>query len=135
DAAGYEAACHRVETDPDGWWTELGNRLTWTRPFTQVKDVSFDAKDFRVRWYADGVLNVSVNCLDRHLATRGGQTAIIFENDDGSESRHITYEELHRDVCRWANVLKARGVKKGDRVTIYLPMIPEAAASMLACAR
>ncbi len=135
DAAGYETACARVEADPVGWWTELGNRLTWMKPFTEVKDVSYDAKDFRIRWFADGVLNVSVNCLDRHLATRGGQTAIIFENDDGSESRHITYEQLHADVCRWANVLKARGVRKGDRVTIYLPMIPEAAASMLACAR
>jgi acetyl-CoA synthetase len=104
-------------------------------PFTQVKDVSFDAKDFRVRWYADGVLNVSVNCIDRHLPERADQTAIIWESDDGSISDRISYGQLHTEVCRMANVLKARGVKKGDRVTIYLPMIPQAAYAMLACAR
>ncbi len=134
-AAGYEAAVARVETDPDGYWTDVGNRLDWMTPFTEVKDVSFDAKDFRVRWYADGVLNVSVNCIDRHLPARANQVALIWESDDGSISDEITYGQLHSEVCRMANVLKAKGVKKGDRVTIYLPMIPQAAYAMLACAR
>ncbi len=135
NAAAYEAACARVETDPKGYWTEVGQRLDWMTPFTEVKDVSFAKTDFRIRWFADGVLNVSVNCLDRHLATNGDTVALIWENDDGSAYDALTYRQLHAEVCRWANVLKARGVKKGDRVTIYLPMIPAAAASMLACAR
>ena len=135
NAAAYEAACARVETDPQGYWTEIGQRLDWMTPFTEVKDVSFAKTDFRIRWFADGVLNVSVNCLDRHLATNGETVALIWENDDGSVSDALTYRQLHAEVCRWANVLKARGVKKGDRVTIYLPMIPAAAAAMLACAR
>jgi acetyl-CoA synthetase len=135
DAAAYEAACARVEADPEGWWTEVGNRLTWMKPFTQVKDVSFDKQDFRIRWFADGVLNVSVNCLDRHLETRGDQIAIIWESDDGASYDALSYRQLHAEVCRWANVLKEKGVRKGDRVTIYLPMIPAAAASMLACSR
>jgi acetyl-CoA synthetase len=135
NAAGYDAAVARVENDPDGYWTDVGNRLDWIKPFTEVKDVSFDAKDFRVRWYADGVLNVSVNCVDRHLPERADQTAIIWESDDGETSDNITYGQLHSEVCRMANVLKAKGVKKGDRVTIYLPMIPQAAYAMLACAR
>ena len=104
-------------------------------PFTEVKDVSFNKQDFRVRWYGDGVLNVSVNCLDRHLKSNGDTVALIWENDDGSAHDKLTYRQLHAEVCRWANVLKARGVKKGDRVTIYLPMIPAAAAAMLACSR
>jgi acetyl-CoA synthetase len=135
NAAGYEAAVARVESDPEGYWTDVAKRLDWMVPFTQVKDVSFDAKDFRVRWYADGVLNVSVNCIDRHLPERADQTAIIWESDDGSISDEVTYGQLHSEVCRMANVLKAKGVKKGDRVTIYLPMIPQAAYAMLACAR
>ncbi|MDB5437442.1 MAG: acs [Phenylobacterium sp.] len=135
DAAGYEAAVARVERDPDGYWTDVARRLDWIKPFTQVKDVSFDAKDFRVRWYADGMLNVSVNCIDRHLPERADQTAIIWESDDGETSDLITYAMLHAEVCRMANVLKAKGVKKGDRVTIYLPMIPQVAYAMLACAR
>jgi acetyl-CoA synthetase len=135
NAAGYEAALARIESDPDGYWTEVAGRLDWMKPFTQVKDVSFDAKDFRVRWYADGVLNVSVNCIDRHLPERADQTAFIWESDDGESSDLITYGMLHAEVCRMANVLKAKGVKKGDRVTIYLPMIPQAAYAMLACAR
>ncbi len=135
NAAGYDAAMARVESDPDGYWTEVAGRLDWMKPFTQVKDVSFDAKDFRVRWYADGVLNVSVNCIDRHLPERADQTAFIWESDDGKTSDLITYGMLHAEVCRMANVLKAKGVKKGDRVTIYLPMIPQAAYAMLACAR
>jgi len=135
NAAAYDAAVARVDSDPEGYWTEVGRRLDWMTPFTEVKDVSFDAKDFRVRWYADGVLNVSVNCIDRHLPERAEQTALIWESDDGSISDEITYGQLHSEVCRMANVLKAKGVKKGDRVTIYLPMIPQAAYAMLACAR
>ena len=132
NAQAYEAAVKRVEADPDGWWREIGERLTWTTPFSQVKDVSYDKADFRIRWYADGVLNVSANCLDRHLETRGDQVAIIWESDDGKTSDKLTYRQLHAEVCRWANVLKSKGVRKGDRVTIYLPMIPAAAASMRA---
>ena len=135
DAAAYDAAVARVERDPEGYWSEVGKRLDWMTPFTEVKDVSFDASNFRVRWYADGVLNVSVNCIDRHLPERADQTAIIWESDDGSVGDAITYGQLHSEVCRMANALKARGVKKGDRVTIYLPMIPQAAYAMLACAR
>jgi acetyl-CoA synthetase len=135
DAAGYEAAVARVEADPAGYWGDLGRRLDWIEPFTQVKDVSFAKDDFHVRWYADGVLNVSVNCIDRHLPERRDQTAFIWEGDDPNRSQTITYGQLHAEVCRMANVLKAKGVKKGDRVTLYLPMIPEAAYAMLACAR
>ena len=135
DAAGYEAAVRRVGEDPDGYWRELGQRLDWMVPFTEVKDVSFDAEDFRIRWFADGVLNVSVNCIDRHLPARRNETAIIWESDDPEVYDILTYGDLHAEVCRMANVLKAKGVGKGDRVTIYLPMIPAAAVSMLACAR
>jgi acetyl-CoA synthetase len=134
DAAAYEAAVRRVEEDPEGYWRELAGRLDWIKFPTQIKDVSLAREDFHIRWYADGVLNVSVNCLDRHLATRGDQTAIIWEGDDG-EYTTLTYRELHAETCRMANVLKGRGVQKGDRVTIYLPMIPQAAVAMLACAR
>jgi len=135
DAAGYQAALKRVESDPDGFWREVGERLDWIEPFTEVKDVSFEADDFHIRWFADGVLNVCVNCLDRHLPGRADQVAFIFEGDNPADSRTITYREVHAEVCRMANVLKAHGVKKGDRVTIYLPMIPQAAYAMLACAR
>jgi len=135
DAAGYEAAMRRVETDPEGYWREFGSRLDWIKPFTQVKDVSFDKSDFRIRWYADGVLNISANCIDRHLATRRDQAAFIWESDDPGRHEVITYGKLHAEVCRMANVFKSKGVRKGDRVTLYLPMIPEAAYAMLACAR
>jgi len=135
DAAAYEAACRRVETDPDGFWREVAGRLDWIKPFTTVKDVSFDKADFRISWFSDGVLNVSANCLDRHLPHRADDVAIIWEGDDPSDSRRITYGEAQAETCRMANVLKAHGVQKGDRVTIYLPMIPEAAFAMLACAR
>ncbi|HEY2483005.1 MAG TPA: acetate--CoA ligase [Caulobacteraceae bacterium] len=135
NAAGYEAAVRRVETDPEGYWSDLGRRLDWIKPFTRAKDVSFAAEDFHIRWYEDGVLNVSANCLDRHLATRGDQIAFIWEGDNPAESRKLSYREVHAEACRMANVLKAHGVRKGDRVTIYLPMIPEAAFAMLACAR
>ena len=134
-AASLEVTLAQVKKDPRGFWTDVAGRLDWIKPFTQVKDVSFDKKDFHIRWYGGGRLNVSVNCLDRHLETRGDQVAIIWESDDPEVSDLMTYRELHAEVCRWANVLKARGVKKGDRVTLYLPMIPAAAATMLACAR
>ena len=135
DAAAYEAACRRVEEDPDGFWREVASRLDWIKPFGVVKDVSFNKADFHIRWFADGVLNASANCLDRHLPHRADDIAIIWEGDDPADSRKITYAEAHAETCRMANVLKANGVKKGDRVTIYLPMIPEAAYAMLACAR
>ncbi len=135
DATAYATALQRVESDPDGFWREVGERLDWIKPFTEIKDVSFAADDFHIRWFGDGVLNVCVNCLDRHLPDRAQQTAFIFEGDDPADSATITYAEAHREVCRMANVLKAHGVRKGDRVTIYLPMIPQAAYAMLACAR
>ncbi len=135
DAAGYEAAVARSRSDPEGFWRAVGERLDWIEPFGEVKDVSFAKADFRIRWYADGVLNACANCLDRHLPERADEVAIIWEGDDPKDSRRITYAEAHKAVCRMANVLKANGVRKGDRVTIYLPMIPEAAFAMLACAR
>jgi acetyl-CoA synthetase len=135
DAAGYAAACKRVETDPDGFWRDVAARIDWIKPFTVVKDVSFKKEDFHIRWFADGVLNVSANCLDRHLPHRAGDIAFIWEGDDPKDSRTVTYAEAHAETCRMANVLRAYGVAKGDRVTIYLPMIPEAAYAMLACAR
>ena len=134
-AEGYAAALARVESDPDGYWRELAGRLDWIRPPTRTKDISFHREDFHVRWYEDGVLNVSVNCLDRHIPARGDQVALIWEPDDGENGTTLTYRQLLSEVCRMANVLKAKGVKKGDRVTIYLPMIPQAAVAMLACAR
>jgi acetyl-CoA synthetase len=121
--------------DPEGFWARIAQRLDWTRPPTKIKNVSFDAKDLHIRWYEDGELNVSANCLDRQLEKRGDKVAIIFEGDDPNESRKITYRELHTEVCKFANTLKHLGVVKGDRVAIYLPMIPEAAVAMLACAR
>ena len=121
--------------DPEGFWGRMGRRLDWVRPYTRVRDVSYDPSDFRIRWYEDGRLNVSVNCLDRHLAERADKVAIVWEGDDPAESERITYRELHHRVCRLANALREIGVGRGDRVTIYLPMIPEAAVAMLACAR
>jgi acetyl-CoA synthetase len=122
-------------SDPEGFWGRIGQRLDWVKPPTKIKDVSFDPKDLHIRWYEDGQLNVSANCLDRQLAERGDKVAIIFEGDDPNNSRKITYRELHAEVCKFANTLKHLGVAKGDRVAIYLPMIPEAAVAMLACAR
>ncbi|GAB5456389.1 MAG: hypothetical protein Hens2KO_26180 [Henriciella sp.] len=121
--------------DPDGFWGEQGKRLDWSKPYTTVKDVSWDKSDLHVRWYSDGELNVAYNCIDRHLATRGDKVALIWEGDDPSDAATVTYKQLHKAVCRFANVLKDMGVKKGDRVTIYMPMILEAAYAMLACAR
>jgi acetyl-CoA synthetase len=134
DEKKYQEWYDRSIQDPEGFWGEHGKRLDWIKPYTQVKDVSFTG-DVRIKWFADGQLNVAANCLDRHLATRGDQTAIIWEGDSPNESEHISYRDLHERVCRLSNALENLGVKKGDRVTIYLPMIPEAAVAMLACAR
>jgi acetyl-CoA synthetase len=135
DADAYDAMRRRVKADPEGYWRDLAGRLDWIEPFTQVKDVSFHKADFRIRWFADGVLNASANCLDRHLPHRADAVALIFEGDDPNNSFNVTYAELHAEVCRMANVLKRLGVRKGDRVTLYLPMFPGAVAAMLACAR
>ena len=134
DEAGYFRLYEKSITDPQGFWAEQAKGITWIKPFTQVKDCAFSG-NVHIRWFADGTLNASANCIDRHLATRADQTAILWEGDSPSEQRHVSYAELHENVCRLANVLKAKGVKKGDRVTIYMPMIPEAAYAMLACAR
>src|ERR1700721_2990297 len=133
--AKYQEMYQRSITDPEGFWAEHGKRIDWFKPFSKVKNTSFDAKNVSIKWFEDGVTNVAHNCIDRHLPKRANQTAIIWEGDDPSKSAHITYAELARRVGLFANVLKSHGVKKGDRVTIYLPMIPEAAYAMLACAR
>jgi acetyl-CoA synthetase len=135
DDAKYKQMYERSVNDPNGFWAEQGKRIDWFKPFTKVKNTSFDPHNVSIKWFEDGALNVAHNCLDRHLAKRGDQVAIIWEGDDPKDDKKITYRELHAQVCRFANVLKARGVKKGDRVTIYLPMIPEVAIAMLACAR
>jgi len=124
-----------VAADPTAYWLDEARRLEWSRFPTRADESSFDRADFGIRWFADGELNLSVNCLDRYLAERGDRIAIVFEGDEPGDGRTLTYRELHGEVCRMANVLKARGVAKGDRVTLYLPMIPEAAVAMLACAR
>ena len=132
----YQRSYAQSLSDPNGFWGRVGQRLDWMRPYTQVKDTSFDADDFHIRWFSDGQLNVSANCLDRHLAARGDKTAILFEPDNpNAPAQHITYRQLHARVCKLANALTQLGIAKGDRVTIYLPMIPEAAVAMLACAR
>ncbi|HVA35592.1 MAG TPA: AMP-binding protein, partial [Stellaceae bacterium] len=120
--------------NPDRFWAEHGKRVDWIKPFTKVKNTTFDG-NVSIKWFEDGTLNASYNCIDRHLKLRADQTAILWEGDDPAESRHVSYGELHESVCRLGNVLKGLGVKKGDRVTIYMPMIPEAAFAMLACAR
>jgi acetyl-CoA synthetase len=134
DEAGYFRMYQKSVDDPEGFWREQAKRIHWIKPPTKIKDVDFTNK-VHIRWFEDGTLNAAYNCLDRHLATRADQTAILWEGDSPSEHRHVSYAELHEHVCRLANVLKAQGVKKGDRVTIYLPMIPEAAVAILACAR
>ncbi|MET0138363.1 MAG: acetate--CoA ligase [Sphingobium sp.] len=131
----YEEMYARSVADPDGFWREQAARLDWIAPFTKVKDTSFHEADFGIKWFEDGVLNVSANCLDRHLKDRGGETALIWEGDEPGESRRFTYAQLHEEVCRFANVLKGQGVRKGDRVTLYMPNMPEAAMAMLACTR
>ena len=135
DEATYFKMYEQSIADPEAFWGEHGKRIDWFKPFTQVKDVSFGPGDVHIKWFQDGTLNASHNCLDRHLETRGDQTAIIWEGDDPKDDKKITYRELHESVCRLANGLKEIGVQKGDRVTIYMPMIPEAAVAMLACTR
>ena len=135
DAPKYKAMYAQSISDPNGFWGEHGKRIDWMKPFTKVKNTSFAHENVSIKWFEDGTTNVSYNCVDRHLAKRGDQVAIIWEGDDPKKDRKITYKELHAEVQKFANVLKARGVKKGDRVTIYLPMIPEAAFAMLACTR
>ncbi|KIC45576.1 acetate--CoA ligase [Tateyamaria sp. ANG-S1] len=137
DADGYAKMYAASVADPEAFWGEQGKRLDWIKPYTKVKNTSFEPGNIDIRWFEDGTLNVSANCIDRHLETRGDQTAIIWEPDDTSkvEPKHITYRELHSSVCKMANILEELGVRKGDRVIIYLPMIPEAAYAMLACAR
>ena len=135
DDAGYQAMYDASVKDPEGFWREQGQIIDWMTPYSVVSDVNYNKPDVSIKWYHDGTLNASVNCLDRHLETRGDQTAIIWEGDDPDVSQNISYRELHAQVCQFSNVLKSRGVKKGDRVTIYMPMVPEAAVAMLACAR
>ena len=135
DKAGYEKMyAHSIE-DNEAFWAEQAKRIDWMRPFTKVKDVSFAKDDLHIRWYEDGTLNACYNCVDRHLEKKGDDIAIIWEGDDPANDLKISYRELHRRVCKFANALKALGAKRGDRITIYMPMIPEAAISMLACAR
>ena len=131
----YEKAYRQSLSDPASFWREQGRRLDWFEPYSEISDVSWDKNDLHIRWYADGVLNACYNCVDRHLESRGEETAIIWEGDEPDQDKRISFAELHREVCLMANILKARGVEKGDRVTIYMPMIPEAAYAMLACAR
>jgi len=133
-AARYQDMFEHAARDPDGFWAEQCRRIAWMKAPTKIRNASFSGK-VSIKWFEDGTLNASASCLDRHLATRGDQTAILWESDDPSVSRHVTYRELHEQVCRLANAMKGLGVKKGDRVTIYLPMVPEAAVAMLACAR
>jgi acetyl-CoA synthetase len=136
DGDRYEDMYRRSIEEPEAFWREEAKRIDWIKPFSVVKQTSFNEADFGISWFADGQLNLSVNCLDRHLATRGDTVAILWEGDDpATPERRITYRELHEQVCRLANLLKSRGVRKGDRVTIYLPMVPEAAVAMLACCR
>ena len=135
DQQRYEEMYKQSVEDNAGFWSEQARRNNWIKPFSKVKDVSWDRKDVHIRWFEDGTLNACYNCIDRHLEKRGDQTAIIWEGDDPNRDLHITYRELHQRVCRMANVLKKLGTKKGDRVTLYMPMIPEAAVAMLACAR
>ena len=135
DAAGHAGKYRRSVAEPEAFWREESARVDWIKPWTKLSDSSFEETDFGIQWFADGTLNVSANCLDRHLTERGDTIAIIWEGDDPSQQRTLTYRDLHQEVCRFANALKMLGTTKGDRVTIYMPMIPEAAVAMLACSR
>ncbi|MCF6322081.1 MAG: AMP-binding protein, partial [Rhizobiaceae bacterium] len=135
DDAKYLAMYEKSVADPEGFWAEEGRRLDWIKPYSKVKNTSFTYPDVSINWFEDGTLNVCANCVDRHLEKRGDQVAIIWEGDDPAEDAKITYNELHGHVCRLANAMKANGVKKGDRVTLYMPMVVEAAYAMLACTR
>src|ERR1039457_2739567 len=131
----YERMYAESLENPERFWARIGHSIEWIQGFRRVKDVSYAEGDFHIRWFADGKLNVAANCLDRHLESRGDRTAIIWEGDDPEQAAFISYRELYERVCQCANALKSLGVKRGDRVTIYLPMIPEIAIAMLACAR
>ena len=135
DNEKYLAMYQKSVDDPESFWAEQGKRIDWLKPYTKIKDVSYDHNDVHIKWYYDGTLNACANCIDRHLPSRGNQIAIIWEGDDPTDDKQITYNELHKEVSKFANALKTLGVKKGDRVTIYLPMIPEIAIAVLACAR
>ncbi len=135
DREKYQRMYQASLDDPEGFWREMGKRIDWIKPYTKIKDTLFSTEDVSIKWFEDGTLNVCVNCVDRHLAHHGDKIAIIWEGDDPARDAIITYRQLHEEVCRFANVLKAQGVKRGDRVTIYMPMIPHAAYAMLACAR
>ena len=135
DKAKYEEMYKASIEDNEGFWAEHGKRLDWIKPYTKVKDVNYNTPGVKIKWFYDGTLNASVNCLDRHLEKRGDQTAIIWEGDEPTDDEHVTYRDLHERVCRLANAMKARGIKKGDRVTLYMPMVVEAAVAMLACTR
>ena len=135
DKEGYEAMYRASVQNPDAFWGEQGKILDWMTPYTRVKNTSYDPGHVSIKWFEDGLLNVSANCLDRHLAERGDKVAIIWEGDNPAEDRKLTYRELHTEVCKFANVLKAQGVKRGDMVCLYMPMVPEAAIAMLACTR
>ena len=135
DQAGYEEMYKRSIEDNEGFWAEQATCIDWIKPFSKVRDVSFAKDDLHIRWYYDGTLNVCYNCVDRHLETKGDDVAIIWEGNDPARDLKITYRELHERVCKFANALKKIGAKKGDRITIYMPMIPETAVAMLACAR
>jgi acetyl-CoA synthetase len=135
DALEYREMYTFSTSAPDEFWDYHGRRIEWIKPYSKVKNTCFDPGKVSIKWFEDGTTNVSINCIDRHLANRADQTAIIWEGDNPSESKRITYRQLHQHVCRLANVLKSHGVAKGDTVTIYLPMIPETAYAMLACAR
>jgi acetyl-CoA synthetase len=135
DASRYEDMYAHSVNDNEGFWAEQAGRIDWTKPFTKVKDVSFAKDDLHIKWFYDGTLNVCYNCVDRHLESKGDDVAIIWEGDDPARDLKITYRQLHERVCKFANSLKALGAKRGDRITIYMPMIPEAAVAMLACAR
>ena len=133
--AEYEKMYEESITSPEKFWEKHGKRIDWMKPYTKIRDVSYNKEDLHIRWYEDGTLNASYNCLDRHLETKGNNTAIIWEGDDPNDSKHISYNELHEQVCKFSNVLINAGAKKGDRITIYMPMIPEATVAMLACTR
>ncbi len=135
DAELYDAMYAASVADPEAFWEEHGKRVDWIKPFSKVKNVTYSHPNVSIKWFEDGTLNVSENCIDRHLPTRRNQTAIIWEGDNPEDSKHISYGELHQKVCKLANVYKSLGVGKGDRVVLYMPMIPEAAYAMLACNR
>ena len=133
--AQYQEMYQQSVSDPEGFWQQHGKIVDWITPFNKVKNTSFDAGNISIKWFEDGELNVSANCIDRHLATRGDQAAIIWEGDDPTQDTTLTYNQLHQQVCQFSNALKNQGVRKGDVVCLYMPMVAEAAIAMLACTR